>query len=198
MIRVLPDALVRIDFGRHGEHDVPVASTDLVARANEVLAGARHKVAPNFLAHFGTQFLHPTAQEMIGFPTPDLAKSEHFLCIFGDPTASGFEQLAAQLAQITDRPNLQGLFFPIGLTQDRLQAVKDRLQAVGWPVPFAYPQAAEKLAESLLDEIPTVPTALLITAEGRVLHRTGLSTPGEVDALRSATLAAEADASPSP
>lgn len=184
VIRVLEDGRVRIDFGRHGEHDIPIAATDVVARANEVAAGTRHKVAPNFLAHFGTQFVHPTTVELKPFPTPELAKSDRFLCIFADPNPPEFAQLAMQLAEMTDVPKLQGLFFPLAVAQDQVQAVKDRLQAVDWPVPFAYPQAAEKLAESLLGEVPSVPTALLVTAEGRVLHRSALPEPGALESLR--------------
>jgi len=186
VIRVLENGHVRIDFGRHGKHEIPIAATDLILRANEVAAGSRHKVAPNFLAHFGTQFVHPTTAELVAMPTPELAKSERFLCVFADPSLESFAELAERLATLDDVPKLQALMFPLAVERNQVQTVKDRLQAVGWPVPFAYPQAAEKHAESLLDEIPTAPTALLVTSEGRLLHRTTLSEPGAIDALRAA------------
>ncbi len=186
LIRVIDAGHARIDFGRHGKHEVPIGSTDLLMRAVEVEAGKRHKVAPNFLAHFGTQFLHPSAPEMVPFPTPELAKSDRFLCLFADPRAPEFAQLAQALAGLADVSGLQPLFFPLGLKQEELQSVKDRLQAVGWPVPFAYPEAAERHAESLLGEIPARPTALLVTAEGRLLDRTPLDDLGAVGTLRAA------------
>ncbi len=197
LIRVLEDGRrVRIDFGRHGEHDIPIEATDVVERANEVLGGTRHKVAPNFLAHFGTQFVHPTSPELVPFPTPELARADRFLCVFGDPRPESFAVLAEQLARLGAGPRMQGLFFPLGLAQSETRAVKDRLEAVGWQVPFAHPQAAEKLAESLLGEVPTTPTALLVSAEGRLLERTALSTPGAFERLAAAM--ADAGIPPSP
>jgi hypothetical protein len=186
LIRVIDARSARIDFGRHGKYDVPIGSTDLLLRTSEVEAGKRHKVAPNFLAHFGTQFLHPSTAEMVPLPTPELAKSDRFLCLFADPREPEFARLAQALAGLADVQGLQPLFFPLGLKQDELQSVKDRLQAVGWPVPFAYPEAAERHAESLLGEVPLRPTALLVTAEGRLLDLTGLDDPGAVETLRAA------------
>ncbi len=186
VIRLLPSGLVRIDFGRHGKHEIPIAATDFVARANEVEAGTRFKTAPNFLAHFGTQFVHPTSPEPMAFPTPELAKSDRFLCIFADPGPESFAVLAERLAALADVPKLQGLMFPLAVERDQIQAVKDRLEAVGWRVPYAYPQAAEKHAESLLGAVPTRPTALLITGEGRLLLQTELDRPGAIEALRAA------------
>jgi|JI10StandDraft_1071094.scaffolds.fasta_scaffold176724_2 hypothetical protein len=186
LIRVIDARSARIDFGRHGKYDVPIGSTDLLLRTSEVEAGKRHKVAPNFLAHFGTQFLHPSTLELVPFPTPELAKSDRFLCLFADPRGPEFAQLAQALAGLADVRGLQPLFFPLGLKQDELQSVRDRLQAVGWPVPFAYPEAAERHAESLLGEIPARPTALLVTGEGRLLDLTPLDDPAAVETLRSA------------
>ena len=186
VIRLLPGGLVRIDFGRHGKHEIPIAATDFVARANEVEAGTRFKTAPNFLAHFGTQFVHPTSPEPMAFPTPELAKSDRFLCIFADPSPESFAELAERLAALDDVPKLQGLMFPLAVERDQIQAVKDRLEAVGWRVPYAYPQAAEKHAESLLGAVPTRPMALLITGEGRLLLQTELDRPGAIEALRTA------------
>ncbi len=186
LIRVDDAGRARIDFGRHGKHDIPLESTDLIARAIEVEAGTRHKVAPNFLAHFGTQFVHPSGLELVPFPTPELAKSERFLCIFANPRDAGFEDLARRLASLGDVPGLQALFFPLAMERDELQPVKDALQKSAWAVPFAYPRAAEMHAQSLLGELPDRPYALLVTSEGRLLHRSDLAEAGVFEALRAA------------
>lgn len=186
LIRVEEDGRARIDFGRHGQHDIPLESTDLIARAIEVEAGTRHKIAPNFLAHFGTQFLHPSTRDLVPFPTPSLAKSELFLCVFANPRDAGFGDLARRLSSLDGIPGLQTLFFPLTMERDELQPVKDALQENAWDVPFAYPRAAELHAQSLLGEVPDRSYALLLTSEGRILHRADLAEAGVIAALRAA------------
>ncbi len=186
LIRVDDQGRARIAFGRHGNHDIPIEFTDLISRANEVASGVRHKVAPNFLAQFGAQFLHPSTAELAPYPTAELAKSDRFLCLFADPRDPGFETLAEELATLADEPGLQLLFFPLAMKRDEIQVVKDTLHAVPWLVPFAYPEASEVHARSLLGAVPPTAEALLLTSEGRLLKRLEPSAPGALDALRAA------------
>lgn len=186
LIRVDEQGRARIAFGRHGNHDIPIESTDLITRANEVASRERHKVAPNFLAQFGTQFLHPSTEEMVPYPTLELAKSDRFLCLFADPRDPGFDALARDLATLEDEPGLQLLLFPLKMKRDEVELVKDTLQAVRWSVPFAYPEASEVHARSLLGEIPGSAQALLVTGEGRLLYRAALPDRAALDALRTA------------
>ena len=53
LIRVESSSVARIDFGRDGLFEVPVAATDLVARANRVQRGELAKRAPNFVFALG-------------------------------------------------------------------------------------------------------------------------------------------------
>lgn len=186
LVRVEEDRRVRIAFGRHGNHLIPIEDTDLIARANEVQAGKRHKIAPNFLAHFGTQFLHPTSEELGPFPTPLLAKSTRFLCVFARPSELTFPTLASWLSPLQDVPGLQMLFFPLDMPRDSAQEVKTSLENLDWPVPFAYPQAAEVHAQKLLGAVPTRPMALLITGEGRMLLEVPIERGEVVDQIREA------------
>lgn len=189
MIRLTPEGLVRIDFGRHGRHEVPVAATDLLERANAVRAGDLHKVAPNFLAHFGTQFLDPTTREQAPYPTVELAKSRLFLCLFVSPSDPGFASLFERLTALPGAPRLQMLLFPLGLGLEQIEVVKPALQAAGLLVPFAYPAAAERHAQSLLGRIPAGPHGLLISPEGRVVLEVDLGAtalPAALEALRGA------------
>ncbi len=184
LIRVDEQGRARIDFGRHGKYDVPIEFTDLIDRANQVESGALYKMAPNFVSHFGTLFLHPSTPEMVPYPTAELAKAQRFLCLFANPRDPGFEKLARALAKLSDPPGLQMLLFPLSMKQAELEDVKDTLKRVSWPVPFAYPEAAEMHALALLGDVPTSAEALLVTAEGRLLQRGMLSDAGSLDAIR--------------
>ena len=184
LIRVDEQGHARIDFGRHGKYDVPIEFTDLIERANQVESGALYKMAPNFISHFGTLFLHPSTPEMLPYPTAELAKAQRFLCIFANPRDPSFEKLARQLAKLSDQPGLQMILFPLSMKPDELEVVKVTLKRVSWPVPFAYPAAAEMHAVALLGDVPTSAEALLVTADGRLLHRGTLSDAGSLDAIR--------------
>jgi hypothetical protein len=186
LVRVEEDRRVRIAFGRHGNHVIPIELTDLIARANEVQAGNRHKIAPNFLGHFGTQFLDPTSEELGPFPTPELSKSTRFLCVFARPSELTFPTLAGWLAPLRDVQGLQTLFFPLDMPRDAAEGVKVALGEVDWQVPFAYPQAAELHAQKLLGEVPARPMALLITDEGRLLLEVPVERGEVVEQLRAA------------
>ena len=184
LIRVDEQVRARIDFGRHGKYDVPIEFTDLIERANQVESGALYKMAPIFVSHFGTLFLHPSTPEMVPYPTAELAKAQRFLCLFANPRDPRFEALARQLAKLNDPPGLQMLLFPLSMKQTELEDVKDTLKRVAWPVPFAYPEAAEMHARALLGDVPASAVALLVTAEGRVLDRETLSEVGAFDSIR--------------
>jgi hypothetical protein len=184
LIRVEAGGAVRIAFGRHGNHSIPLDHTDLIARANEVASGERHKIAPVFLAHFGTQFLHPELEGIVPYPTPALAQATRFLCVFAKPAAEDFPALAARVAALSDVASLQVLFFPLDMPQGSAETVKSTLATAEWPVPFAYPQAAEVHAQKLVGEVPSAPTALLITTEGRLIAQLPLEQPDAIDRLR--------------
>jgi len=184
LIRVDELGRTRIAFGRHGTHDIPLERTDLIFRANEVASGARHKVAPNFLAHFGTQFVDPTTEELIPFPLLDLARSDRFLCLFADPRSKGFEELARRISPLGSTPGVELLFFPLAMKRDETQLVKDLLESAPLRVPFAYPEAAEIHAKTLLGEVPAVAHALLVSSEGRALYSEAIGDAGNIEKLR--------------
>ncbi|MEZ4331634.1 MAG: hypothetical protein R3F35_07755 [Myxococcota bacterium] len=184
LIRLDERGRVRIAFGRHGNHDIPIEHTDFLERANAILAGERFKPGPTFLVHFGNQFLHPSTAETTPYPSAELAKHDLFLCVFASPSEADFESIMRELASLQDVRRLQILFFPLATKRSELDAVQERLRSVGLPVPFAYPEAAEVHARSLLGEVPDRPMALLITAEGRSLGRTPLDVPAAAEVLR--------------
>jgi len=180
LIRVERDGLVRIDFGRHGRHDVPIERTDLIRSANEIRLGTRHKTAPNFVLQVGTRLVDPSTDAAKPMQSADIAKSRVFLCVFADPLDEDFPALARELASLGDVEGLGFVLFPQTSDSEDLQAIRDRLRASDWEVPFGYPRLSESYTLSLLGETPTGPYALVVTPEGRVLYRSDLA---KLDAL---------------
>jgi hypothetical protein len=180
LIRVERDGRVRIDFGRHGRHEVPIEKTDLVRSANEVRLGKRHKAAPNFVLQVGTRLVDPSTDEGIPMKSTEIARARVFLCIFADPMDEDFPTLARDLASLADVDGLGVVLFPQSGASEDLQKIKELLRASDWEVPFGYPRLSENYTLSLLGERPRGPYALVLTPEGRVLYRSEL---GKIDAL---------------
>lgn len=168
LIRVDEPGVARIDFGRDGLFDVPLAATDLVARANDVRLGRLDKMAPNFVLAIGPRLLDAASPA----PRPVLAEEfsapRAFLCVFADPKAEGFEAIAKGLAPLREREGLMSVLLPQGAHPD--PEVRERLRALAWPVAFVHDHLAEAYTPSLLADTPP-PALLLVTNEGRVLLR---------------------------
>lgn len=186
LIRVEDDLRVRIAFGRHGNHTLPLEKTDLLARAEEIRSGLRHKLGPNFIVHFGTQFVDPERKELGPYSTLRLRDYGLFLCVFADPRSPDFKKSIATLEPLEPSEEIRTLFFPLGVAAGELGAVREALAAAGWLVPFAYPGGADIQARSILGEPSEAPIALLLTAEGRVLLRTALDSPDRAEQIRAA------------
>lgn len=185
LIRVEGKDRVRVAFGRHGNHEVPIDRTDLVERANQIRRGELHKVAPCFLAHFGTQFIELLGDEVSPVQTPRIAYAKRFLLVLADPRAPGFEEAAKTLAPLREtHPDLQILYFPIGLAHEAFAPVRDVLTRSGFMVPFAYPAAADVHARALFGRLPSSAEAVLISPEGRILERFPLDAPDLADRVR--------------
>jgi hypothetical protein len=159
--------MVRIDFGREGLHEAPVAVTDLVERANRIRRGELEKMAPNFLLAIGPRLLDSASGSLRPFLYSVAAKSRAFLCIFADPGAEGFSDLAAALVPLRDRQGVMTIFFPQGTHPD--SEVREKLRSLQWRVPFVYDHLAEAYTRSLLPEETPRPAVVLQTGEGRVL-----------------------------
>jgi hypothetical protein len=179
LIRVQKGGVARIDFGRDGRLDVPVAATDIVARANQIRLGEREKSAPHFVYAMGTRLLDSAAPQLQPLELASVSTYARFLCVFADPRAPDFAKLARVLAPLRDQPGTLTILFPQGRIPD--PEVRETLRALGWTVPFVYDHLSEAYTASLLDDGVEPPAVLLQTAEGRVLHQSGWT--GDVDAI---------------
>lgn len=167
LIRVEPSGAARLDFGRDGLFEVPVDATDLLERANRVRRGELEKVAPNFVVAIGPRLVDAAADPPAPVPFDAVSEQQAFLCVFADPQASGFEALAAELAPLRERAGVLTVLFPQGERADA--AVRERLHALSWPVPFLADHLAEAYTRPFLPETLPPPALLLLSREGRVL-----------------------------
>ncbi len=180
LIRVEESGVARIDFGRDGLYEVPVSATDLVARANRVRAGELEKMAPNFVLDVGPRLMDAAADSLRPFGLRTTAVHDRFLCVFADPGAEGFAELAQALAPLRNRSGLLTVLFAQGKHPDA--RLRDQLRSLEWPTPFVLDHLAEPYTPSLLGEGVQRPALLLVTREGRVLFR-GPWRPGAMTEL---------------
>lgn len=167
LIRIDPAGAARIDFGRDGVFEVPVAKTDLVKRANDVRTGRLSKLAPNLVLAVGPRLMDSAAEKLDYHDRKTIAKARGFLAVFADPTAEGFRALAASLAPLRGRHGVMTMFFPQG--QHPELGVRTVLHGVGWQVPFVLDQFSEGYTRSLRADAERFPAVMLLTPDGRVL-----------------------------
>lgn len=157
----------RIDFGRDGVADVPVALTNVIERANEVREGKLRKMAPNFLLAVGPRLLHSKTGVPRPFDIYTAWNDPAFLCVFADPASEEFAEIAAALAPLEGRHGVGTLLFPQGPQTN--EQILGTLRSLEWPIPFVYDHLSESYTRSLLSEGTQMPAVLLQTSEGRLL-----------------------------
>jgi hypothetical protein len=171
LIRVESVDVARIDFGRDGLHQVPVASTDLVAHANGIRRGELVKKAPNFVLAIAPRLVDTSASTPVQYSFERAGKKRGFLAVFADPAADDFPQLAEALAPLEKREGLLTILFPQGAHPDPM--VFEKVRATGWNAAFVYSHLTEPYTRSLLPKDAPRPALLLQTPEGRVLFQSG-------------------------
>ncbi len=169
LIRIDEAGQARIDFGRDGLFEVPVAATDIVELANRVRRGELEKMAPNYVLAIGPRLVDAAADPPRGFPFRDVGAHRAFLSVFADPQGEDFEGLAAALAPLRQRPGLMTIFFPQGGRPD--SGVYERVRAGDWPVPFVHDHLTQPYTNTLLPDGIEPPAILVQTPEGRLLFQ---------------------------
>jgi hypothetical protein len=168
LIRIEEGGKARLDFGRDGKRELPISATDLVARANQVRTGELDKVAPNFVYALGPRLVDSAAETLRPVRFSVVAEKPGFVCVFADPGAANFAEIAAGLAPLYERHGVMTILFPQGEHPD--PALREKLRALKWTVPFVFDHLSEPYTRSLLDEGTKPPTIVLLTSEGRVLY----------------------------
>jgi hypothetical protein len=199
LIRVEESGMARLDFGRDGLHEIAVGETDLVERANRVRRGELEKLAPNLLLAIGPRLLDSASASLHPLSYSIAAEARGFLCVFADPGETAFADLARALSPLDGRHGVLTVLLPQGEHPDA--RLRERLQALGWRVPFVYDHLAEAYTRPLLSEGIPLPALSLQTREGRVLLQRAWSAgaPAELaEALDRAWGGAAAEAGPRP
>ncbi len=180
LARVEPDGRARIDFGRDGQHRVPIGQTDLVERANQIRLGELQKLMPNLLHAVGPRLLDPSAEPPSKPTLASLFVHEGYLTVFADPGSPEFAAMAAELSPLEGRNGVLTLVFP----QNRAGNEKTtaRLRELGWEVPFVLFRFSDGYTRSQLAEETPPPAVMLQTADGRVLFES-VWEPGLAGAL---------------
>jgi hypothetical protein len=185
LIRIEEGGVARIDFGRDGLAEVPVAETDLVANAERIRLGELAKDSSNFVLDIGPRLVDPAADALRPFGLREAGEYDAFLCVFADPGAASFDGLAAEMKALTMPERVLTLLFPQGHHPD--PELRERLRSLAWPVPFVMDHLAEPYSRSLLPDGAAAPYLLLVSREGRLLHASayapGALPPGLVTAL---------------
>jgi len=169
LVRVEASGAARIDFGTDGVLETPVARTDLLRNANRIRIGELEKLAPNFLTALGPRLMDPRAETPRGMTADDLLPYQGYLCVFADPSAEGFDELARALAPLNGRRGVATVLFPQGRRGDT--EVSKRLRELEWRVPFVYDYLSEGYTDSLVGAMPALPMVLLQTSEGRAVFQ---------------------------
>src|SRR5688572_14890800 len=169
LIRVEASQAARIDFGRDGLHEVPVAATDLVDRAERIRRGELDKTAPNFVLAIGPRLLDGGSDPLRPLGMSAVLERRAFLAVVADPSDPELAAVAAALSPIAERRELMTILLPHGEHADA--DVHARLRALSWPTPFVFDHLAEGYIASLVDPGLRQPALLLQTREGRVLFR---------------------------
>ena len=167
LIRVETSGAARIDFGRDGQHEVPVRATDLLATANRIRLGELAKLAPNFALAIGPRLVSSATTPPRLFGLDEAAVQRGFLCVFADSNAKEFPELARSLAPLAGRQGVLTILFPQGAQPD--SRIAERLRSLAWPVPFVLDHVSEAYTHTLLSEKTALPAVALVTSEGRLL-----------------------------
>lgn len=183
LIRVESGGVARIDFGRGGVQRVPVDKTDLVERANRLRLGEDEKAMPNLAYQVAPRLVDATSETPRAYPLPDSMAKRGFLCVFADPDAPGFAELAKSLAPLADHPGVLTILFPQGEHPD--EKLREALRARGWNVAFVLDFMSEAYTATLVDPGTPMPVVQLQTNEGRMVLE-GAWKPGLEKKLRAA------------
>ena len=173
LIRVEGSGVARVDFGRDGLLDVPVASTDLLERANRIRTGDLEKMAPNFVFAIGPRLADSAAASLGAFPFLSMNEMHGFLCVFADPNAQDFSAITAALAPLRESRGVMTILFPQGRISDL--ELREQVRASNWAVPFVYDHMSEAYTHTLLPAGVEPPAITLQTPDGRLIFASAWS-----------------------
>ncbi|MEZ4217601.1 MAG: hypothetical protein R3E88_14045 [Myxococcota bacterium] len=180
LIRANADGSVRVDFGRDGMLDVPLAATDVVAGANRTREGEELKIGPNLGHAIGPRLVDAKFEKVHAVVFSRAREYRGFLTVFADLADEQLAAIARATAPLHEHGGLAVVVFPQGDVADAVATRK--LRELGWPVLSALDRLSEMYTRTLVAGQPRLPYVMLQTNEGRVLYEASWG-PGVGEAL---------------
>ncbi len=171
LIRLEDNETALLDYGRDGIHRVPVAQTNIVALADEILSGDRDKELPNFIAYTANMFVRYTAPaEVPGIAPEIMAKSSKLLLIYCNDETLLNDAVVKGLQNMSDKSTAQGilpLFIPTNFAFYN-QLTEVNLAPINMMTPHMAIGSLRMLGHD--PDLEGGVTAVLIDPEGKVLQ----------------------------
>ena len=164
-----------IDFGRQGVCVVPVAATDLQARAQGIASGGEVKRYPNAVELLGSRIVRVTGSEVERLSIDDYLAIKGFVCIRFPDTVEMWEAVAAWQHRHQETLASNGqllLLFPEGETLMDYELFTRSQQYAMEPVAYLYAFLRESYRKILWSGVTSVSDELSyirLNAEGRLL-----------------------------
>lgn len=175
------DGLAVVDFGRYGTHFVPVASTDIISRFEEIRVSGKRGVGLFSKRMFNKFFLDRNGEYQPGREEDFLGRS-YYIIVYAD---MGSEESEGITSWFLDRDNLLKLESlgsrPLIMPADdgEKELLRD-VRALKWSEPVMYHWATEGFWKSFRFNLSQHPICIVIDKNGRVI-----SSGNSVDFLNS-------------
>ena len=178
LMRVVSAEFARIDFGRAGIHDVPIAVTDLLLRSNEVREQGSDSRIGNLTRMIGRALGDPRHEPWRAYRRSKVAGLD-ILLVSAPLEAALLREMAEPLTRIDERVGVRVVLLVQGETSS--EEIFRLLHEIGWTTPFLLQRHVQVATHGYLNEARTLPWLGLFTPNGRVLHQGPWPSDGDLE-----------------
>ena len=168
LVRVEESGDLRIDFGRFGQYVVPANETNVIREANRIARGEHNKGEANFVLAVVNKMVDPSTEPARYMKPRHVVDVNAYLLVAADPGSEHFAELVAALRPFHDRPDVMPVLLPQGGHRDA--DILAMCRAAGWTDPLIFGRYSPGYTQSILGDDLLLPSLLLQTPEGRVIH----------------------------
>jgi hypothetical protein len=169
LVFMRPNGDLRVDFGRHGPHTVPVTQTNFVDEAARYRSGEATKTHPNLLAMLMNRVVEIDDEQLRPQQLDaDVIRGGRLLLVFADPASADVQALTTFASEVERAGDVRLTAF-VPITDELDRDVLSELRAGGWQDPFVMTPMARSYVPAMLEPGTPRPFARLSTDEGRIL-----------------------------